>query len=126
MAVDLQARYTKSHEWVRAEGAVYVYGITDHAQNELSDIVYVELPDIGASFAAGDTVGVVESVKAASDLLMPVAGEVSEVNTSLTEAPEVINTDPYGAGWIIKFKLADPSSLDELLNAEDYAALIGE
>jgi glycine cleavage system H protein len=126
MSIDSQARYTKSHEWVRADGAFYAYGITDHAQNELSDIVFVDLPEVGASFAAGDTIGVVESVKAASDLYMPVAGEVSEVNTGLVDTPDAINTDPYGAGWIIKFKIADASSLDELLTAEDYATLIGE
>jgi glycine cleavage system H protein len=126
MNIDPDARYTKTHEWVRKDGDVYAYGITDHAQNALSDIVFVDLPAVGESFAAGDTVGVVESVKAASDLYMPVGGEVVAVNDSLTDAPEAVNADPYGAGWIIKFKLADPAEYAGMLSVEDYASLIGE
>lgn len=126
MTIDPKARYTKSHEWVRPEGDVYAYGITDHAQAELSDIVFVELPEVGASFGAADTLGVVESVKAASDLYMPVAGEIVAVNDSLGDSPDVINTDPYGAGWIVKFKIADAAAWNDLLTAEAYAELIGE
>jgi glycine cleavage system H protein len=126
MAIDPKARYTKSHEWVRPEGDNFAYGITDHAQNELSDIVYVELPEVGVSFAAADTIGVVESVKAASDLYMPVAGEIVAVNDSLGDSPDIVNTDPYGAGWIVKFKMTDAAAWDELLSAEAYAKLIGE
>jgi glycine cleavage system H protein len=126
MKIDSKARYTKSHEWVRPEGAVFAYGITDHAQEELSDIVFVDLPEVGDGFDAGGAIGVVESVKAASDLYMPVAGEICEANTALADHPETINTDPYGAGWIVKFKMADPSAWDELLTAEDYTKLIGE
>jgi len=126
MNIDPNARYTKTHEWVRPEGDVYAYGITDHAQNALSDIVFVDLPVTGESFASGDTIGVIESVKAASDLYMPVAGEIVAVNKSLTDVPEVVNTDPYGAGWIVKFKIADPAEYAKMLTAEDYASLIGE
>ncbi len=126
MTIDPNARYTKTHEWVRQEGDVYAYGITDHAQSELSDIVFVDLPEPGESFSAGDTLGAVESVKAASDLFLPVAGEVVAVNESLTGSPEVINSDPYGAGWIIKFKLSDPAEFAGLLSAKEYASLTGE
>jgi len=126
MNIDPNARYTKTHEWVRPEGDVYAYGITDHAQNALSDIVFVDLPVTGESFSSGDTIGVIESVKAASDLYMPVAGEIVAVNKSLTDVPEVVNTDPYGAGWIVKFKMADPAEYAKMLTAEDYASLTGE
>jgi len=126
MNIDPNARYTKTHEWVRPEGDVYAYGITDHAQNALSDIVFVDLPVTGESFASGDTIGVIESVKAASDLYMPVAGEIVAVNKSLTDVPEVVNTDPYGAGWIVKFKMTDPAEFEEMLPAEAYASLTGE
>jgi glycine cleavage system H protein len=126
MNIDPNARYTKTHEWIRPEDDVYAYGITDHAQNALSDIVFVDLPAIGERFSTGDTVGVVESVKAASDLYMPVAGEVVAVNESLTDAPEAVNADPYGSGWIIKFKMADPAEFTSMLTAEEYASLAGE
>lgn len=126
MSIDSKARYTKSDEWVRQEGDLCVYGISDHAQSELSDIVYVELPEVGASFSAGDSIGVIESVKAASDLNLPVSGTVVEVNTKLNDSPDLVNSDPYNAGWIIKIKLANPAELDGLLLPDDYAALIGE
>jgi glycine cleavage system H protein len=126
MRIDPNARYTKSHEWIRQDGGEFVYGITDHAQNELSDIVFVDLPSVGECFTAGDTVGVVESVKAASDLYMPVAGEVIAVNDGLADAPEEVNQDPYGKGWIFRFKITDPAELARLLPAEDYARLYGE
>ncbi len=114
MKLDKQAKYSKSHEWVRQEGDLYVYGITDHAQGELSDLVYIELPEVGQKFSQGEIVGVVELVKAASDLYLPIDGVVVEVNESLTDNPEIINSDPYGDGWIIKFRAADPTQIDEL------------
>jgi glycine cleavage system H protein len=101
---DLQ--YTRSHEWIRIEGDEATVGITDYAQDALGDVVYVELPEVGASLEAGATFGAVESVKAASDLYLPVAGEVLEVNSALVEQPEVLNSDPYGAGWMLKIRVA--------------------
>ncbi len=120
---DLQ--YTKSHEWVRIEGDTATIGITDHAQDELGDVVFVELPDEGATFDAGESFGTVESVKAVSDLYTPVGGEVVEVNSSLEDAPEKINDDPYGEGWICELTLDDPGELDGLLDAAAYRALTG-
>lgn len=113
-------RYTKDHEWVAVEGSVGTVGITLHAQDELGDIVYVDLPQVGASFAKGDTFGSVESVKAVSDLYSPVSGEVTEVNGLLATAPEKLNADPHGEAWLIKVKLSDPAEADALLSAEDY------
>jgi len=126
MKVDENARYSESHEWVRKEGDVYVYGITDHAQDQLSDIVYVEMPEVGAIFDKGETIGTVESVKAASDLYLPMGGEIVEVNDSLEDTPEVINTDPYGEGWIVKFRAADESEFEALMSPEDYLAFAEE
>ena len=120
MKVDENARYSESHEWVRKEGDVYVYGINDHAQDQLSDIVYVEMPEVGATFDKGETIGTVESVKAASDLYLPMGGEIVEVNESLEDTPEVINTDPYGEGWIVKFRATDESEYEALMSPEDY------
>lgn len=118
-------KYVASHEWLRAEadGTVTV-GITEHAQDLLGDIVFVELPEIGATLAAEEQAGVVESVKAASDVYAPIAGEVVEINQDLVDAPETANTDPYGAGWFFKIKPANPADLDGLLTAEQYAAEI--
>ena len=126
MSIDAQARYSKTHEWVRKDGDLLVYGISDHAQEELSNIVYVELPEVGASFSAGDIVGTVESVKAASDLILPVSGTISAVNEDLTGAPDVLNTDPYTSGWIAKVKPTNPAEWDGLLTAEDYEKFLGE
>ncbi len=126
MKIDQAALYTKEHEWVRKEGDVYAYGISDHAQHELSDIVFIELPDAGDSFKKGESIGVVESVKAASDLYLPAAGEIVEVNEALVDAPEVINSDPYGEGWIVKFKVTSPADLDGLMDAAAYATFSGE
>ncbi len=126
MKIDQAALYTESHEWVRKEGDVYAYGITDHAQDELSDVVFIDLPEIGDSFDKGDSIGVVESVKAAADLYLPVAGEIVEVNESLQDAPEVINSDPYGAGWIVKIKITAPAELEALMDAAAYAKFSGE
>ena len=118
---DLQ--YTKSHEWVRIEGDTATIGITDHAQDELGDVVFVELPDEGATFDAGESFGTVESVKAVSDLYAPVGGEVVEVNSTLEDAPENINDDPYGEGWIVKLRTTDEP---DLLSPEDYEKVVEE
>ncbi|MFC2055194.1 glycine cleavage system protein GcvH [Chloroflexota bacterium] len=120
MKLDKDARYTKEHEWIRKEGELFVYGISDHAQDQLSDIVYLEPPEVGDSFAQGDSIGVVESVKAASDLYLPMDGEIVEVNDALVNAPEIMNSDPYGEAWIIKFKTSDPAEFDKLMSSEDY------
>jgi glycine cleavage system H protein len=116
---DLQ--YTKSHEWVRTEGDTATIGITDHAQDELGDVVFVELPEEGATFDAGESFGTVESVKAVSDLYTPVGGEVVEVNSTLEDAPEKINEDPYGEGWIVKLRTTDET---ELLSPEEYEKVV--
>lgn len=113
-------RYTKDHEWVVVENGVGTVGITVHAQDELGDIVYVDLPTVGATVAKGDTFGSVESVKAVSDLYSPISGEVAEVNTALNDAPEKLNADPHGDAWLIKVKLTDPAEVESLLSAEDY------
>ncbi|HEX5911849.1 MAG TPA: glycine cleavage system protein GcvH [Rubrobacter sp.] len=118
---DLQ--YTKSHEWVRIEGDTATIGITDHAQDELGDVVFVELPDEGATFDAGESFGTVESVKAVSDLYAPVGGEVVEVNSALEDAPENINEDPYGEGWIVKLRTTDDP---DLLSPEEYEKVVEE
>jgi glycine cleavage system H protein len=120
--------YTEEHEYLKAtsEGGVYIVGVTDYAQGELGDVVFVELPDIAASFAKGETFGTIEAVKAVSDLFSPVAGEVVEVNGALEEDPSLVNSDPYGAGWMIKLRIADKGDLDGLLDAAAYAQHVGE
>jgi glycine cleavage system H protein len=118
--VEQGLKYTESDEWIRVEGNVGTVGLTDHAQDALNDIVYVELPDVGATFDKGDAFGVVESVKAASDMHVPVGGTVTAVNEALEDAPETVNGDPYGAGWFIKIELSDLSELDGLMDADDY------
>ena len=125
MKLDSNARYAESHEWVRKEGDLMVCGITDHAQEELSDVVYVELPEVGSSMAQGEVFGVVESVKAASDLYMPMGGEIVEVNEALEDAPEIVNEDAFGQGWMIKFRPSDPGEWDKLLSPEGYEASVG-
>jgi glycine cleavage system H protein len=117
--------YSKDHEWLRVEGETGTVGITDHAQNSLGDVVYVELPKPGESFAAHDTFGSVESVKAVSELFLPVAGEVTEVNESLSDEPEKVNTDPYGEGWMLRIKLSNRGEVDSLLSAAEYEDYIG-
>lgn len=112
--------YTKDDEWLRVEDGEATVGISDYAQDSLSDIVYLELPEVGESFDEGETFGVVESVKAAGDLFMPVAGEVIEVNEDLMDEPEVINTDPYGKAWMVRIRLEDESQLDDLMDADAY------
>ena len=124
MSVPGDLQYTKSHEWVRTEGDTATIGITDHAQDELGDVVFVELPDEGTAFDAGDSFGTVESVKAVSDLYAPVGGEVVEVNSALDDAPEKINEDPYGEGWI--FKLRTSGDEGDLLSAEEYEKVLEE
>jgi len=119
-------RYTKEHEWIRVEGDEAVIGITQHAADQLGDIVFVELPGAGRTLEAMATFGVVESVKAVSDLSAPVSGEVIGANDALAGAPEVVNTDPYGDGWMLRIRLADPDQVDELLDAAAYDALIAE
>ncbi|PKH22562.1 glycine cleavage system protein H [Enterobacterales bacterium CwR94] len=120
-------KYSEEHEWVREESeGVYVVGITDHAQALLGDVVFVDLPEMNAVFAKGKEVGVIESVKAASDIYTPISGEVIEINDALGDSPEIVNSDPYHAGWIFKIKASDVSELDNLLNADDYRALIKE
>ena len=113
--------YTKEDEWIQVKGEEGTVGITDYAQDALSDIVYVELPDEGESFENGDTFGVVESVKAAADLYMPVAGEIVGVNEDLPDAPEVVNSDPYGEGWLVKIQISDMGELDDLMDASAYS-----
>jgi glycine cleavage system H protein len=118
-------RYTKEHEWVLVEGDTGTIGITDHAQNELGDIVYVDLPRAGARIEQGKSLGSVESVKAVSDIYSPVSGEVTEVNHALADAPETLNSDPHGAGWLVKIRLNAPAEVDALMSAADYQSYIG-
>jgi glycine cleavage system H protein len=124
--VPTDLRYTKDHEWVRVDGDEAVVGITDYATNQLGDIVFVELPDVGRALSQFATFGVVESVKAVSDLFAPVSGEVTSGNDALASAPELVNSDPYGDGWMIRVKLGNPTEIDELLDAAAYDALIAE
>jgi glycine cleavage system H protein len=119
-------RYTKEHEWVRVDGDAGWIGITDHAQHELGDIVYVDLPKVGATIEQGKTLGSVESVKAVSDIYAPVSGEVLEINEALQNAPETLNQDPHGQGWLVKIRLTAPDELQKLLSAADYQSYIGE
>ena len=115
------SRYAKSHEYVHVEGDVGTIGITDYAQKELGDVVFVELPQVGTQLELGDELGSIESVKAVSELFAPVSGEVVEINESLAEKPELVNSDPYGDGWMVRIKIADPTEVDELLmTAEEY------
>ncbi len=117
-------RYTKEHEWVKAEGDVGVVGITDHAQEELGDIVYVDLPKVGTTLEQGKSLGSVESVKAVSDIYSPVSGEVIEINESLTTAPEKLNEDPHGAAWLVKLRMSAPDEVKQLLSSSDYQTYI--
>ena len=120
MKLDANAKYLESHEWSRQEDDLIVCGVSDHAQESLSDVVYVELPEAGTSFSKGDVFGVVESVKAASDLYMPMDGEIAEINEALEDEPELVNSDPYGAAWMIKFKPSNLGQWDSLLTPEQY------
>lgn len=118
-------KYAKSHEWVRVAGDTATVGITDHAQHELTDVVFVELPDLHKKLKAGDACAVVESVKTASDIYSPVSGEVIEVNKAVADSPALVNTDPYTNGWFYKIKLSNPSEVNSLLGPEQYKAQIG-
>jgi glycine cleavage system H protein len=125
MNIPEDLRYDKSHEWVRLEGDTATIGITDHAQEELTDVVFVELPEVGRAVDAGDPTAVVESVKAASDIYSPVAGEVVEVNDAVEADPALVNTDPYGAGWIYKLKVRDAAQVEAMMDAAAYRGMIG-
>jgi glycine cleavage system H protein len=124
MKIPAELKYTQDHEWVRVEGETAIIGVTDFAQGELGDVVFVEIETEGEHLGKGDTFGTVEAVKTVSDLFMPVGGQVIEVNPALADEPELVNKDPYNAGWMIKVTMADPSELDELLSADDYRKMI--
>jgi glycine cleavage system H protein len=119
-------KYTREHEWVSIEGSVATIGITDHAQEQLGDVVFVELPAVGDRVEKADAFGVVESTKAVSDVYAPIAGEVAEVNDDLPDNPELINEDPYGDGWMVKITLGDRADLDDLMTADEYRKFIEE
>ncbi|MBE9466560.1 glycine cleavage system protein GcvH [Dyadobacter subterraneus] len=121
-----ELKYTEDHEWIRIEGDTAFIGITDHAQKELGDIVYVDINTVGDSLEKGEVFGSVEAVKTVSDLFIPVAGTVTEVNDELDAEPELVNSDPYGRGWMVKITLANPEDTEGLLSAEDYKQFIGE
>ena len=119
-----ELKYTEEHEWIMVEGDVVTVGITDFAQDSLGDVVFVELPEVGAVLETGKPLGVVESVKAVSDVYAPVSGEVVEINEELPDSPELTNTSPYEDGWMVKIRVSDPSQLDDLLDADEYQALV--
>jgi glycine cleavage system H protein len=125
MNIPQDLKYTKEHEWVRKDGDLFTVGITDFAQGELGDIVYVEIETVGETLEQDEVFGSVEAVKTVSDLFLPIAGEVVEVNSELDGAPEVVNEDPYGKGWMIKVRANDPSQWNGLMSADDYKNLIG-
>jgi glycine cleavage system H protein len=125
MNIPAELKYTKDHEWVKVDGDVVTIGVTDFAQSELGDIVYVEIEAEGESLDQEEVFGTVEAVKTVSDLFMPVSGEVIEINQELENAPETVNSDPYGAGWMVKIKLSDTSEIEGLLSADQYKDLIG-
>jgi len=126
MSYPTQFRYTKDHEWIDAKGDLATIGITDYAQHELGDVVFVELPAVGAALTTGKTFGSVESVKAVSEIYAPANGQVVEANSDLQNKPETINSDPHGTGWLIKIKLSDPGELNSLMDAKAYEAYIEE
>jgi glycine cleavage system H protein len=125
MTVPDELLYTREHEWIRVEGEEIVIGVTDFAQGELGDVVFIEIETEGETLAIGDTFGTIEAVKTVSDLYMPVDGTVSGVNTALEDTPELVNSSPFGEGWMIRVKVSDATQLDDLLSAEDYRSLIG-
>lgn len=124
MKIPAELKYTEDHEWIRTEGNMAVVGITDYAQNELGDVVFVEIETEGEELEKGDTFGTVEAVKTVSDLFMPASGKVAEVNGALADEPELVNKDPYGKGWMIKIEITNPGDIDELLSADDYKKMI--
>ena len=119
-------KYTQEHEWVQVEGDIGTIGVTDHAAGELGDVVYVDLPEVGAEFSAGDSVGSIESVKAVADLYLPVSGEIVAINEDLDGDPALVNSSPLEEGWMFKVKMADPSEVDSLLEAAAYESLLGD
>lgn len=125
MNVPANLKYTKEHEWIRIEGDVAYVGITDYAQSELGEIVFVEVETVGETLKEGEVFGTVEAVKTVSDLYLPIDGEILEFNESLMDAPELVNDDPYNEGWMVKISVSDATQLDNLLSAADYEALIG-
>ena len=125
MNVPAELKYTAEHEWIRVEGDEIVVGVTDFAQGELGDVVFIEIETDGETLSKGDTFGTIEAVKTVSDLYMPVNGEVLEVNPALEDASELVNSEPFEGGWMIRVKMSDPSQLDELMSADEYNALIG-
>ena len=125
MNIPSELKYTKDHEWVKIEGDIATVGITDFAQGELGDIVYVEVETVDETLDKEEVFGTVEAVKTVSDLFLPLSGEIVEFNETLEDEPEKVNSDPYGEGWMVKIKIGDPSEADELLSDEDYKALIG-
>ena len=126
MAYPTNYRYTREHEWIDASGKAATVGITDHAQDQLGEIVYLELPSVGEKISKDDPFGVVESVKAVSDIYAPVSGTVVEVNEGLPESPEVINEDPYGDGWLIKVRVSDLSEMEDLMDGEEYEEMVAK
>lgn len=124
MKLDPSCRYSEDHEWIRVEGDEGVIGITDHAQEELSDVVYVELPEVGDTFDKDEVFATVESVKAASDVFMPVGGEVLAINEALEDSPELVNQDPFGEAWFVRVAIADASELDSLMDADSYKEFV--
>jgi glycine cleavage system H protein len=124
MKLDPGCKYHEEHEWVRVEGSEGVIGISDYAQEQLSDVVYVELPEVGDTFERGEIFAVVESVKAASDVYMPVGGEILEINEELENSPELVNQDPYGEAWFVRVAIAEPAELDDLMDAEAYKTYV--
>ena len=125
MNVPSNLKYTKEHEWVLVEGNVATVGITDYAQGELGEIVFVEVETVGETLAAGEVFGTVEAVKTVSDLFLPLDGEIIEFNESLVDSPELVNDSPYGDGWMIKVQISNPEQVDSLLSADEYTALVG-
>jgi len=124
MEIPQGLKYSKEHEWVATEDSVATIGVTDHAQDQLGEIVFVELPEVGEKISKDDPFGVVESVKAVSDIYAPISGTVIEVNEGLPESPEMVNEDPYGDGWLIKVKMNDPSDLEDLMDSDEYAEMV--
>jgi glycine cleavage system H protein len=125
MNIPENLKYTKDHEWISVDGDTATVGITDFAQGELGDVVFVEIETVGESLATGDTFGTIEAVKTVSDMFMPVSGEVLEVNPALEDTPDLVNSDPYGDGWMVKIKMSNPDELENLLSPEDYLSLVG-
>lgn len=125
MNIPQNLKYTKDHEWLKVEGDTAFVGVTDFAQNELGDIVFIEVETVGESLEREETFGTIEAVKTVSDMFMPVGGEILEFNESLSDNPEKVNQDPYGEGWIVKIKISDPSQVEDLLDAAQYGELVG-